>query len=245
MTAPPIAPETVLEWFRAIPNGQGAAVTFEDAQYLAHWLELPGSMLDIETVLDPKYEALRRALETIIEIAPGFLANGDVVLRREQADDHDDTMSKAHEDMQRDLRSVLEATRTLLLKNRFQYQPARKKNLNGFWHRAASDIGDRVCEILAFRNGGRKFGLSNAAAPAIAIVREAMIAAYSLGFEFETIVRGIRLYSGTAKIYKELVSARTDLIRGRITPDTPEHPGELESDDEQPIPAADRSRSQD
>ena len=223
----------VLDWFHSIPNGQGASVRLEDVRHFAHMLSIFCINEPLQPPGDGQYGDVRAALETIIDEVPGFLKNGDKAIAAAKAEGRDDQSLVGYEEMQADLRGVLDATRKILINGRFRPRPMRKPDPRGNWHDDAHFIGSEVVRILGARSNRGDFSLNHAAAPAIAVVQAALGFVYSpREFTPEAIVGAIRRKNEANKIYREDVRRQADWLRADLFPNIAGDSGEQGNDDE-------------
>lgn len=224
-----------------ISKGQGLNVRTDDVKQFANMLTIFRDVPRLEPNETGEMKEMRKALETIARLAPTMLANGDRALVKARAVEYDEQTVEPYDEMQHDLRKVLDATRTILLNGRFRYRPERKKDLRNYWQGDAEFLGIEVCRILTARSN-HKFGLGKENSPALPIVQSALEVVHNEVFTHEAIVGAIRRKAKADNSYKEVVSMRANTIRGKIAPDTSGHPGKLESDNE-PVPPSNRRRS--
>ena len=133
--------EQVLEWFRSLDHGAGANVRLQDVDFFALLCQL-GRQFDGSDAEDVPnsvpMQRMREALETTLALGEKFLSNGASALETMKEDKFSEEIIESYYDAQRDLWSVIDSVRRLLVKGRFGYRPERKKNPSGYWHRAAA-----------------------------------------------------------------------------------------------------------
>lgn len=219
---------TVLSWFRSLDHGAGSNVRLQDVRFFTLLCQL-GRQFDGSDAADvPNSEPMQRmqeALETTLTLGEKFLSNGVMALQQAEKGDIPDSTLDSYHDAQRDLWSVVESVRRLLLKGRFVPRPERRNNPRGYWHANAISLAHHAAVVLSSRRN-QPAGVQKPTSPAIVVTQQALAWIYDReAFKAEAIVKAIQRRKADDKFYTEDVRRRTSHLRSIVLPNTGECPG--------------------